>query len=238
MLFNVFILPIPMKKTSTNPTKTYTKEISRRLGRWLPDAECALHFKTPLELLVATILSAQCTDVRVNIVTAELFKKYRSASDYLTVPVETLENDIHSTGFYRNKAKNIRGACKMLLEEYDGKLPRDIETLTKFPGVGRKTANVVLGTAFGVVSGVVVDTHVLRLSGRLGLTMEKTAEKIERDLMQLFPKSEWIAIGHQLVHLGRRICLARKPHCSECPLSDICPKIIANKSRNGAAPND
>ncbi|MCW5958690.1 MAG: endonuclease III [Pyrinomonadaceae bacterium] len=190
-----------------------------------PDAHCALNHTNPFELLVATILSAQCTDERVNIVTATLFRKYRGPKDYLDVPQEELEKDIHSTGFFRNKAKNIQGACEKIIEMFGGEIPQTMEEILKLNGVARKTANVVLGNAFGIASGVVVDTHVSRLSQRLGLTKEKTPEKIELDLQKLVPKEEWVMFPHWIIFHGRQVCKARKPLCSECVLEDICPKI-------------
>jgi endonuclease-3 len=208
--------------------KRHAAEVARLLRREYPDAACALEFSSPLELLVATILSAQCTDQRVNLVTKDLFQKYRTAADYARTPLEGLQRDIQSTGFFRNKAKSIVGCCQVLAERYGGRVPQDLETLVGLPGIGRKTANVVLGTAFGIASGVVVDTHVSRVSRRLALTREKDPEKIERDLMALVPKKEWIAFGHWMVHHGRRICVARKPKCSECVLEGICPKIGVN----------
>jgi len=209
--------------------KRHAARVVKELRRRYPDAECSLDFRSPLELLVATILSAQCTDERVNLVTKELFKKYRSAADYARARPSQLEKDIKSTGFFRNKAKSIRGCCQALVEEYDDELPREIEVLVRLPGIGRKTANVVLGTAFGIASGVVVDTHVARLSRRLGLTDEKDAVKIERDLMEKIPKKDWITFSHQMIHHGRRICTARKPKCDECPMASFCP-------RNGVTP--
>jgi endonuclease-3 len=178
-----------------------------------------------LELLVATILSAQCTDERVNLVTKALFQKYPTARHYGSARPAALERDIQSTGFFRNKARNIKDCCRALLERYDGKVPKQIDQLTELPGIGRKTANVVLGTALGIASGVVVDTHVGRISRRLGLTRQKTAEKIERDLMDLIPKKEWIRFSHRMIQHGRRCCTARKPKCPDCPLESICPRI-------------
>ncbi len=201
----------------------HAAEIIKRLKRAYPDAHCALIHTTPFELLIATILSAQCTDVRVNIVTAELFRKYRGPADYLKVPQRDLEKDIHSTGFFRNKAKNIQAACKRIIEEYNGEVPRTMDELLTLGGVARKTANVVLGNAFGIASGVVVDTHVSRLSQRLGLTQNKTPEKIERDLQELIPKKHWVMFPHWMIFHGRQICIARKPKCGECALADICP---------------
>ena len=201
----------------------HAAEIIKRLKRAYPDAHCALIHTTPFELLIATILSAQCTDVRVNIVTAELFRKYRGPADYLKVPQRDLEKDIHSTGFFRNKAKNIQAACKRIIEEYNGEVPRTMDELLTLGGVARKTANVVLGNAFGIASGVVVDTHVSRLSQRLGLTQNKTPEKIERDLQELIPKKHWVMFPHWMIFHGRQICIARKPKCGECALAEICP---------------
>lgn len=202
--------------------KSLAKKVSNRLHKWAPEAGCSLSHHNPLELLVATVLSAQCTDERVNIVTKTLFKKYRKAADYRDVPIGELEKDIYSTGFYRAKAKNIQGACKILCEKYAGKVPGELEKLIELPGVGRKTANVVLGNAFGIIDGIVVDTHVTRLSRRIGLSGEKTAEKIERELMEIFPQKEWVVLSHQLILLGRAFCMARKPKCPECPLNAIC----------------
>jgi len=200
-----------------------TQEIIKRLSEHYPDARTALDFSNPLEILVATILSAQCTDERVNTVTAKLFKKYRKAEDYFSVSQEELEKDIHSTGFFRNKAKSIQGATRMIVERFDNSFPDTMETLLELPGVARKTANCVLGNAFGIISGVVVDTHVLRVSARLGLTKEKDAEKVERDIMALVPKKRWIDFSHWLINHGRALCKARKPLCGECFLIDICP---------------
>ncbi len=202
----------------------HAAEILRRLRGEYPTAECELTWENPLQLLVAVILSAQCTDVRVNIVTQTLFKKYHTPQDYLNVPVEELETDIHSTGFFRNKARSIRGACARIIEEYDGEVPQDMNEILTLPGVARKTANVVLGVAFGQANGVVVDTHIGRLSYRLGLTKETDPKKIERDLMKLLPQSEWIYAGHAIIWHGRRVCYARKPNCGACVLEDICPK--------------
>lgn len=205
--------------------KGRVSEILRILKRTYPEPRCALEFSNPLELLIATILSAQCTDVRVNLVTKDLFRKYRSAADYAQAPQAELEQAIQSTGFYRNKAKNLRACCQLLVERHGGEVPRDLDALVQLPGVGRKTANVVLGTALDIPSGVVVDTHVSRLSRRLGLSAEKHPERIEADLMELIPKREWINFSHRLIHHGRRICVARKPNCPQCPLLDVCPKV-------------
>ncbi len=209
--------------------KRRAAKIARLLAKQYPDATCALVFKTPLELLVATILSAQCTDVRVNLVTKSLFRKYPTAAHYARVKLPELEQDIQSTGFFRNKAKAIKNCCQLLLDRYDGQVPKQIEQLVELPGIGRKTANVVLGTAYGIPSGVVVDTHVLRISRRLGLTAEKDPEKVEEDLMALFPEKDWIALSHRIIHHGRGICSARGPKCPECPLDSLCPKIGVEK---------
>ena len=205
--------------------KQRTAEIIKRLKKAYPDAHCALVHTNAFELLIATILSAQCTDVRVNIVTADLFRKYRGPADFLNVAQTELEKDIHSTGFFRNKAKNIQAACKRILEVYGGNVPQTMDDLLTLGGVARKTANVVMGNAFGIASGVVVDTHVSRLSQRLGLTKEKTPEKIERALAVIVPKKDWVMFPHWMIYHGRQICDARKPKCGECTLEDICPKI-------------
>jgi endonuclease-3 len=219
----------------TSPKK-HAAAVVRLLRRAYPDAACSLDFGTPLELLVATILSAQCTDERVNRVTKDLFRKYRAAADYASAPLPELERDIQSTGFFRNKAKSIQNACRILAERFAGRVPPEIDALVELPGVGRKTANVVLGTALGIVSGVVVDTHVARISRRLGLTAHKDPEKIERDLMELIPAKEWIALSHRMIQHGRRVCTARKPQCSVCPLEAICPKVgVGDEGGRGKA---
>jgi endonuclease III len=199
------------------------KKIIAALDRTYPEAHCELTYTNPLQLLVATILSAQCTDKRVNIVTKDLFGKYRSVADFANAPLAELEQAIKSTGFYRNKAKNIQACCRKLVEQHGGQVPRTMEELIQLGGVGRKTANVVLGNAFGVVVGVIVDTHAMRLSHRLGLTKEKTPEKIERDLMKLLPRSHWLLFSHWLVWHGRRRCYARKPDCANCEIKKLCP---------------
>lgn len=203
--------------------KKKTLEIIKRLRKAYPDAHCALNHANPFELLIATILSAQCTDERVNIVTAELFRKYRGPQDFIDVSLSELERDIHSTGFFRNKAKNIKAASSRIVNVYNGEIPRTMEEILTLGGVARKTANVVLGNAFGIASGVVVDTHVSRLSQRLGLTVQKTPEKIERDLEQLVPKRHWIMFPHWMIFHGRQVCNARKPKCGECILASLCP---------------
>jgi len=207
-------------------TKTVRlKKIITALDRTYPEAKCELRHSKPLELLIATILSAQCTDKRVNIVAKELFKKYRSAADYANAPLAELEQAIKTTGFFRNKAKNIRNCCRKLTEHHGGNVPQTMEALTQLDGVGRKTANVVLGNAFGINVGVVVDTHVERLSHRLGFTRQKTPEKIERDLMALVPQKQWALFSHWLIWHGRRRCSARKPDCGHCEIKRLCPQI-------------
>ncbi len=188
-----------------------------------PDAKCSLDFTTPLELLVATVLSAQCTDERVNVVTKRLFQRYRSAADYAAADPETLEQDIKQTGFYRNKAKHLREAGQMLVERYEGEVPRTMAELIELPGVARKTANVVMGNAYGIVEGVVVDTHVGRLARRLGLTTSEDPVKVEQELMALLPQSDWLDLSHLLIYHGRAICQARKPLCETCELASLCP---------------
>jgi len=197
-------------------------QIVAALNEAYPDATCSLDHRSPLQLLVATILSAQCTDKRVNIVTKDLFRKYKTAADYAGAAQEDLAEAIHSTGFFRNKAKNIRGAAARIVTEFGGKVPREMDDLLSLPGVARKTANVVLGSAFGKNDGVVVDTHVMRLSQRLKLTRNQS-DRIEKDLMQLIPRDGWSLFSHQLVHHGRAVCTARKPDCPLCPLNALCP---------------
>jgi endonuclease-3 len=214
-----------MAAATSDDLKTRTGTIVRLLKREYPDVECALVHDTPFELLIATILSAQCTDVRVNMVTKDLFAKYATPAALAAVPIAKLEKLIQSTGFFRSKAKNIHACCTKLVAEHGGEVPAELEKLVKLPGVGRKTANVVLGTAFRIASGVVVDTHVTRLSQRLGLTQHEDAVKIERDLIALLPKKEWIDFSHRLIWHGRGICKARKPLCGQCVLNQVCPKI-------------
>ena len=197
-------------------------EILRRLDRMYPAATCALLHTNPWELLVATILSAQCTDKRVNEVTPGLFKKYPTPQDFAAVRPEVLAQDIKSTGFFNNKAKSIVGAAKRVMTEFGGNVPRTMEEMLTLPGVARKTANVVLGTAFGIPTGVVVDTHVFRIARRLKLSKQKTPEKVEQDLMKLVPQENWITFGHQVIWFGRKICQARKPLCAACPLEPVC----------------
>lgn len=198
-------------------------EVIERLEKEYPDADTELNWNTPLELLVAVILSAQCTDVRVNQVTDSLFEKYRSPEDYAEATPEELEEDIRPTGFFRNKAKSIQGMARAVIENHDGEVPKTMPELVALPGVGRKTANVILGNVFGVNEGVVVDTHVKRLSNRLGFTDEKNPEKVERDLIPLVPEDDRTLFAHLLIFHGRRVCKARKPLCPECVLNDICP---------------
>ena len=198
-------------------------KIIRLLRRAYPDAKCSLNHASALELLIATILSAQCTDARVNIVTQDLFRKYRRPEDYLQVSSRELQQDIRTTGFFRNKTTSIQGTAKLLTEQYAGVVPQTMEELLELPGVARKTANVVLGNAFGIKAGVVVDTHVTRLSHRLGLSGEKTAEKIEQDLIAIVPKKEWVIFPHLFIAHGRAICKARNPNCNECVLEKLCP---------------
>jgi endonuclease III len=198
-------------------------EVIPRLKGEYPDAATELIWENPLQLLVATMLSAQTTDVRVNMVTENLFQKYRTAADYAGADITRLEEDIRPTGFYRNKARSLQGMSRDLLERHGGEVPRTMAELVALPGVGRKTANVVLGNAFGVDEGVVVDTHVRRVSGRLGLTEEKVPEKIERDLLRVVPEGERALFSHLLILHGRRVCKARKPLCPECVLNDVCP---------------
>ena len=199
--------------------------LATKLALIYPTAHCELDFSNPLELLVATILSAQCTDVRVNIVTKTLFKRCRTAANYATIPQEELEEIVRSTGFYRNKAKSIRGMGSALIERHGGQVPRTMAELSALPGAGRKTANVVLGNAFGMNEGVVVDTHVGRLSLRLGLTTESNPVKVEQDLMSLFPHEQWTLLSHWLIWHGRRRCKARNPDCEACELRAICPSV-------------
>jgi endonuclease-3 len=210
--------------------KAQAARVVRRLKADYPAATCALENETPFELLVATILSAQCTDVRVNMVTPELFRRWPTAKEMADAPTKELEKVIQSTGFFRNKAKNIKAASRGIVEQHGGEVPRDMDQLVALPGVGRKTANVVLGTAFGMATGVVVDTHVTRVSRRLGLTEHADPIRIEQDLMQLLPKSEWVDFAHRMIHHGRQICVARKPKCPICSMKTFCPKIDVEPS--------
>jgi endonuclease-3 len=212
-----------MARTSNQELKEQVRKIIRLLKRAYPDAKCSLNHSNAFELLIATILSAQCTDARVNIVTQDLFRKYRKPEDYLKVSPGELQKDIRTTGFFRNKTKSIQGTARVLTEQYGGEVPATIEELLELPGVARKTANVVLGNAFGVSAGVVVDTHVTRLSRRLGLTEQKSAEKIEKDLIEIVPKKDWVIFPHLFIAHGRKICKARNPLCAECVVEKLCP---------------
>ena len=198
-------------------------EIVSLLKRMYPKAKCSLDFTNPFELLIATILSAQSTDARVNIVTKSLFRKYPGPQDFARASQVEMERDVKQTGFFRNKAKAVIAASKAIMEKHGGEVPRTMEELTALPGVGRKTANVVLGNAFNTPAGVVVDTHVTRVSGRLGLTANSDPVKIELDLMKVIPQKEWTSFSHRLIYHGREICIARKPRCSECRLNELCP---------------
>jgi endonuclease III len=213
-------------KRIKSPPQKRIAEILKLLKKEYPDARCSLDYSTPFELLIATILSAQCTDARVNQVTKTLFRKYPSPKDYLAVPEEELQNDVRTTGFFRNKARSIRGASQKLIDEFAGQVPSNMEQLLTLPGVARKTANVVLGNAFQIASGVVVDTHVSRLSQRLGLTKETSPEKIELDLMKLLPKKEWVPFSHRLIYHGRYVCKAPIPDCANCVLNHLCPSAF------------
>ena len=200
-------------------------EILRLLAQEYGEATCALRHDGPYQLLVATILSAQCTDARVNMVTPALFRRYPDAHAMARADLDELQELIRSTGFFRNKSKSLQGAATKLVDEFDGEVPSNMPDLLKLPGVARKTANVVLGTAYGIASGVVVDTHVGRLSRRLGLTHQKSPVKVEKDLMDLVPRDEWINFAHRLIHHGRRVCQSRRPRCEECAFADLCPRI-------------
>jgi endonuclease-3 len=209
-----------------NGLKSRVLEIINLLEKVHPDAKLALKWSNPLELLIATILSAQTTDERVNRVTESLFKRYRTAEDYAKTDLEELEHYIKSLTFYRAKAKNIKEACRIIVEEYGGEVPRKMEDLLRLPGVARKTANVVLSNAYGIMEGIIVDTHVRRLSRRLGLTDEEDPEKIERDLMEIVPRDKWLRFADLLIFHGRRVCTAKDPKCGECVLNKICPSSL------------
>jgi endonuclease-3 len=221
-----------MRRETSKTKAARLRRIIAGLRKTYPEAHCELSHSKPLELLIATILSAQCTDKRVNIVTTELFKKYRSAADFANADLAQLEQDIKSTGFYHNKAKSIKTCCQALVEKHGGNVPRTMEELTELGGVGRKTANVVLGNAFGINAGVVVDTHVARLSQRLGLTGENDPAKIEQELMKLVPQEQWTLFSHWLIWHGRRRCDARKPDCPDCEIKSLCPQIGVQKRIN------
>jgi len=234
---NARVKPAAAKKSPTGKAPTASKtrkngydptsperigEILRRLDATYPNAKCALHHSSAWELLVATILSAQCTDVRVNIVTGTLFKMYPTPQSFAALEPEALEPDIKSTGFFRNKSKSVVGAARKIISDFGGQVPDDMDKLLTIPGVARKTANVVLGSWYGKGVGVVVDTHVYRISRRLELTKQESAEKVEQDLMQVIPQPKWIDFAHQVIHHGRALCIARSPKCAQCPLEDIC----------------
>ncbi|HET6422443.1 MAG TPA: endonuclease III [Planctomycetaceae bacterium] len=216
---------MPKVAKSLAARKTAAMRIAERLAEFYGDAECALHHRNAYELIVATILSAQCTDARVNIVTPALFKRYPDAAALAKAKQEDVEELVKTTGFFRAKATNLIAMAQGVVEHHGGTIPQTLEELVKLPGVGRKTANVVLGTAFNIAVGVVVDTHVKRITYLLGLTKATQPEKIEADLMELLPPSEWVNFSHRLIHHGRRICIARRPKCLECPLLDLCPRV-------------
>jgi endonuclease III len=217
------------KKTALgrdDPIEDRAPDVVARLSKAHPDAKVALRFTTPLECLVATILSAQCTDEKVNEVTASLFQKYRSAEDYLRVPEDELKADIRPTGFFNQKATSIRGACQRIVEVYDGRVPDTMEELITLRGVARKTANIVLGNSYDVVEGIAVDTHVKRLANRIGFSAEKDPDKIEADLMRLIPRERWFDFTYVLIDHGRAICVAKRPRCEDCVISDLCPSSL------------
>jgi endonuclease-3 len=206
--------------------KQRTQKIIELLEKQYPNAKTALNYTNPLEILIATMLSAQTTDVTVNIVTQKLFKKYRTAEDYAKADIKELEQDIHSTGFYHNKARNLQKCCQLLIEKFHSQVPKTMDELLELPGVARKTANIVLYNAYGVTAGIAVDTHVTRLSARLGLTEQKDQNKIERDLMAITPKEKWMKLTDLLIFHGRQICMAKKPKCAACVLNKICPSAF------------
>ncbi len=216
-----------MPRESQKNKQGRTGQLLAILKDEFPDAGCSLNFETPLQLLIATILSAQCTDERVNMVTKDLFKRYRNAADFADAPIEEIEEMIRSTGFYRNKAKSVKGCCEALMSEHDGEVPDTMEELTPLAGVGRKTANVVLGNAFGKEEGVVVDTHVKRISNLLRLTRQADPVKIEQDLVKIVPKTDWTLFSHLLIRHGRKTCVARRADCDACGLADLCPSATA-----------
>ena len=215
----------PKATASEVEQRRHAAKIVRRLNKEYRDPKCSLTHRDPLQLLVATILSAQCTDERVNMVTPALFAKYPDAESLATAPIRSLEKLIKSTGFFRNKAKNIKACCQTLVKDHNGQVPADLDALVALDGVGRKTAHVVMGNAFGIASGVVVDTHVTRISNRLGMTDQKDAVKIERELEKQLPRKEWIDFTHRIISHGRKVCKARKPDCDACVLEDVCPRI-------------
>src|SRR5262249_9672932 len=224
----------PPRMKPTPAIRRRAQRANDALARLYPEAHCALEHQTPLQLLIATILSAQCTDARVNMVTPSLFERYKSAQDFANADVKELERMIASTGFFRNKSRNIIACCQAIVAEHGGEVPNSLDALVKLPGVGRKTANVVLGDAFGV-PGITVDTHVGRLSRRLGLTVQEDPVKVEFDLMEVIPKPEWTPFSHRLIFQGRRVCFARKPDCAGCTLNAFCPKIGVATGKGTAA---
>jgi endonuclease-3 len=230
------VKPARSQTAARAPARVRVPAILERLHREFPDAKCALDHRSPLELLVATVLSAQCTDARVNMVTPSLFAKYKTPGAYADAKSGELENDIRSTGFFNNKAKSLRGLGAAIRDRFAGEVPRTMDELLTLPGVARKTANCVLGNAYGIAVGVVVDTHVFRLSHRLGLSDGKNPEKVEQDLIDLVPRSEWIDVSHLLILHGRKTCDARKPRCDACVLSDLCPSAEPAAASIGAAP--
>lgn len=215
----------PEKPINQEERKAQAKRVLRRLKADFPVAECALRYDTPVQLLVATILSAQCTDERVNLVTEKLFADCPTAESLAALPIKRLEKYVQSAGFFRNKAKNIKACCTDLVEKHRGEVPRDLDSLVQLAGVGRKTANVVLGVAFGIASGVVVDTHVGRLSRRLGLTDQTDAVKVETDLSKLIPKTQWVDFPLRMIYHGRQVCGARRPDCDRCSMRRFCPRV-------------
>ena len=219
----------PTKKptlTRTSPIEERAPEIIRRLSKAYPDAHVALNFTNALECLIATILSAQCTDARVNMVTKDLFKKYRTPQDYLDVSEDEFKDDIRSTGFFNQKTASIRGACRRIVDAYGGEVPSTMEDLITLPGVARKTANIVMGHAFGKVEGIAVDTHVRRVSNKLGFSDTQDTDKIELDLMRLIPKKKWFDFSYVIIDHGRAICHAKKPQCADCVVNDLCPSSL------------
>jgi endonuclease-3 len=218
-----------MAKKNTQLRKERVSRITEILTKTHPEAKVALKFSNPIEMLISTILSAQCTDERVNLVTSDLFRKYRTPKEYANSDLKELESAIRSTGFYRSKAKNIRNACRMIVDKFHSQVPKTMEELTSLPGVGRKTANIVLSNAYGIVEGIAVDTHVARVSKRLGLAKSDDPKKIERDLMRIIPRELWFSFTYRIIEHGRKICTARKPLCPECPLNKICPSAFKFK---------
>jgi endonuclease-3 len=218
-----------MAKKNTQLRKERVSRITEILTKTYPEAKVALKFSNPIEMLISTMLSAQCTDERVNLVTRDLFRKYRNPEEYANSDLKELESAIRSTGFYRSKAKNIRNACRMIVDRFHSQVPKTMEELTSLPGVGRKTANIVLSNSYGIIEGIAVDTHVARVSKRLGLAKSDDSEKIERDLMRIIPRELWFNFTYRLIEHGRKICTARKPLCPECPLNKICPSAFKLK---------